>query len=350
MIARPLRLKCWEGYDTPALREPFEKRHGLAVHAEALLSDAQTAEEIAGVAGDGCDVLNINNAYVANYLHPRGLVVPLDSARFADDAQHRLAEFERLYRWTFSNDKQELVGVCQRFGAFNFVINTDAVSVALAEDQGFHLAADPRNRDRYGILLYEDFNIFHLCIASGVNPFEPLDDTQESAVEHTARAWFQGAALVTDNHHNLNRALKNRDIDFYLSGGTYTASPARLAGHDEIRAVTPVRGPIDGRGGIVFAEITCLIGQPEPHPRGEDFLAYLVEPRTAVRAAFVDGTCNPVAQMGRQEVFDAFTREQLHAIQWDTLEQDIARCADYDIVPNGVSLRTRLRAVVAEHR
>ena len=54
--------------------------------------------------------------------------------------------------------------------------------------------------------------------------------------------------------------------------------------------------------------------------------------------------------MGRREVFEAFTREQLHAIQWDTLEQDIARCADYDIVPNGVSLRTRLRAVVAEHR
>ena len=50
MIAHPLRLKCWEGYDTPALREPFEKRHKLVVHADTLLSDARAAEEIAGMA------------------------------------------------------------------------------------------------------------------------------------------------------------------------------------------------------------------------------------------------------------------------------------------------------------
>lgn len=340
----PLRLICWEGYDTPSIVVPFEQRHGVEVQAQTLLSDAGTAEAIAA-GSDRYDVLNINNAYVARYLYPRGLVMPLDTARFAAGARHHLPQFERLYRWTRAPDTGELIGICQRFGAFNLVVNTRAVSIAVAEDQGFALAADSANRGRFGILRYEDFNVFHLCIASGLNPFVPLDDAQERAFEATARAWFGAAALVTDDHHRLNRALKRREIDFYLSGGTYTASPARLDGHDEIHAVTPSSGPIDGRGGIVFVEITCRLRQPEPHPHGEDFLAYLVEPETAVRAALVDGTCNPVAQMGDRRVFDAFSAKHLNAIQWDTLEQDIARCADYDIVPNHASLRTRLRDV-----
>jgi hypothetical protein len=36
------------------------------------------------------------------------------------------------------------------------------------------------------------------------------------------------------------------------------------------------------------------------HPSAAAFLAYmyLLEPATAVRVAFADGTCNPVAQVG----------------------------------------------------
>ena len=71
----PLRLRCWEGYDSPALLDSFAAAQGTEVNAESLLSDAAAAARIA--AGDLCDVLNINNAYVADYLHPRGLIEPL---------------------------------------------------------------------------------------------------------------------------------------------------------------------------------------------------------------------------------------------------------------------------------
>ena len=85
------------------------------------------------------------------------------------------------------------------------------------------------------------------------------------------------------------------------------------------------------------------IHPPEPHPLAAAFLEYLVEPETAVRVAFVDDTCNPVAQMGDPAVLAAFSRSQLEAIQWDTLEEDIARCADYDIVPDLDALLALLR-------
>ena len=174
-----------------------------------------------------------------------------------------------------------------------------------------------------------------------------MSPDDEALFERTARRWFRNAAVVTEDHLELNRALVDGRIDFYVSGGVYTASPARLAGHREIYAVTPRRGPMNGRGAIAFTEITSVISGAQRSRWAEPFLHYLLEPETAVRVAFVDGTCNPVAQMGDERVRAAFSAAQLDAIQWDTLEEDISRCVDYDIVPNHASLLERLRAAAA---
>ena len=349
-----LRLLCWEGYDSPAILEPFAARHGIDTQAETLLSDWETARRLAGGRSASWDVLNINNAYVAKYLHPRGLIRELDAQRFQRYFDDLLPEFSRLYRWTRS-DAGALLGICQRFGPFNLVVNTDRISLACAEDQGFELANDAANTDtanngRFGILYYEDFNLFHVCIGAGVNPFSPLDEAAENAFAQTARRWFAAAKMVSDDHHTLNRALIAGDIDFYVSGGIYTASPARLAGHLEVRAVTPRTGPIEGRGGIVFTEITSVLEHPSTSAHAEDFLEYLLSPDVAKRIAIMPGTCNPVAQMGNRSVRAEFTTEQLDAIQWDWLEDDIARCADYDIMPNHDTLLALLRAVANGRR
>ena len=338
-----LRLLCWEGYDSPAILEPFAAPRGIDIHAEALLSDWETATRLAGGAAADWDVLNINNAYVAKYLHPRGLIRELDPHRFQPYFDDMLAGFARLYRWTRS-DSGALLGICQRFGPFNLVVNTDRISRASAEDQGFELANDAANKGRFGILNYEDFNLFHVCIGAGIDPFVPLDAAAEDIFGETARRWFDAARMVGDDHHALNRALIAGDIDFYLSGGIYTASPARLAGHPQVRAVTPRTGPINGRGGIVFAEITSVLEHQGASIHGEDFLEYLLSPEVAKRIAFTPGTCNPVAQMGNESVRAAFSNEQLDAIQWDSLEEDVARCAEYDIMPNHDALLALLRA------
>ena len=112
--------------------------------------------------------------------------------------------------------------------------------------------------------------------------------------------------------------------------------------------MTPNRGPIDGKGGIVFSEITSVIRHPEADPRAASFLEFMLEPETAIQLAFIEGTCNPVAQMGDRRVFDAFTREQLRAIQWDTLEEDLQGCADYRIPPDKAVLLRILES--ARHR
>ena len=50
--------------------------------------------------------------------------------------------------------------------------------------------------------------------------------------------------------------------------------------------------------------------------------------------AFAEGTYNPVTQMGSAEVRAAFDKDELDAIQWDSLEEEMANSADYDINPD----------------
>ena len=66
----------------------------------------------------------------------------------------------------------------------------------------------------------------------------------------------------------------------------------------------------------------------------EDFLEYVQRPDVSKKVAFAEGTYNPVTQMGAQEVLGAFSKEELDAIQWDSLEQEMANSADYDINPD----------------
>ena len=340
-----IRLLCWEGYDSPRVLEPFERRRSTRVRARTLISDAGACADLLAGRGAGCDVLNINNAYVRGVLHPAGFVRALPPERFEPFFDRMLPRFRRLYRWARGEDGA-LIGICQRFGPFNFVVNSNRIDRTSAEDQGFNLANE-RSPRPYGVLLYEDFNLFHVCIGAGLDPFSSLSAEARERFDATARRWFRNATLVSADHFELNRALVDGTIDFYLSGGIYTASPARRAGHREVRAVTPRTGPIRGRGGIVFTEITCVLDAAPRTGEAEDFLEYLLEPETAWRVALAERSANPVAQMAMPEVFERFSARDLDAIQWERLEEDVDRCADYDLMPDHAALLSLLRRAVA---
>jgi spermidine/putrescine transport system substrate-binding protein len=76
------------------------------------------------------------------------------------------------------------------------------------------------------------------------------------------------------------------------------------------------------------------VNNPQLSPLASDFLAYVQDPEVAHTVAFAEGTFNPVTQMGDPKCFDLFTTEELDAIQWDSLEEEMARSAEYDIVPD----------------
>ena len=133
----------------------------------------------------------------------------------------------------------------------------------------------------------------------------------------------------------MNQAFVSGEIDFHMTGGTYSASPARADGFPNLRGITPKTGPIDGgKGGVSWIEITSVVNNPQPLAAREEFLAYRPGAGHRPHRRLRRGHLQPGDPDGRSGCFDLFTAEELDAIQWDCLEEEMARSAEYDIVPD----------------
>ncbi|KGM48653.1 ABC transporter substrate-binding protein [Pseudooceanicola atlanticus] len=335
LAARPdeLNILCWEGYNTDDVLGPFRDLNpGATVRAESGTSDPDMINKLRAGEVNVWDLINLNQPWARGQLYPAGLIKPLDKERFMPFFEKMTPEYGNPpYPLAFAED-EELIGMPQRYGPFSFVVNTDKISREMAEDMGWKLFLEPDMADRFGILTYDNWNIMHMCLTADLNPFESLDEAGFTAFEDTAAKIFAGAKLMSDDLVAMNTALINGEIDAYFTGGTYTASPARLDGMTQIRGITPKSGPIDGKGGVVWAELTSLVNNPDPSPLAADFLEFVQKPEIAKAVGFAEGTYNPVAQMGDPDVFAMWDSDELDAIQWDSLEEESANSVEYDEV------------------
>ena len=329
-----LNILCWEGYNSPQVLDPFREMKGATVKAESLTNDPTMINRLRAGETNVWDLINVNNPWARKVMYPEGLIKPLDRERFEPYFEKMLPAFQPPYKWAISDDGKELLGMTQRFGPYSFVVNTDKVSRATAEDQGWDLFNDPANAGKYGILESDDWNVFDLCLIAGFDPFREHTDDEVAKFEETAKRVFKGAKLVGDIA-TMNQAFVAGEIDFHMTGGTYSASPARADGFLNIRGITPRKGPMaGGKGGVAWIEVTSTVNNPQLSPLATEFLAYVQDPVVAHTVAFAEGTFNPVTQMGDPKCFELFTKDELEAIQWDSLEEEMAMSAEYDIVPD----------------
>ncbi len=327
-----MNILCWEGYNSDEVLGPFrEANSGATVRAESGTSDPDMINKLRAGEVNVWDLINVNQPWAKAQLYPEGLIKPLNKERFMPYFEKMLPEFSGPYPLAFADDG-ELIGMPQRYGPFSFVVNTDKISREMAEDQGWKLFLDSAMKDRYGVLTYDNWNIMHMCLTGDQNPFEPIDDAGQEVFKGTAEAIFGGAKLLTDDLVAMNTALINGEIDAYFTGGTYTASPARFDGASNVRAITPNSGPVDGKGGVVWIELTSAVNNPDPSTLAEDFLEFVQSADISKAVAFAEGTYNPVSQMGDPAVFDKFDADELDAIQWDSLGEEMARSLDYQVV------------------
>lgn len=328
-----LNILCWEGYNTDDVLGPFRTAHpGSTVRAESGTSDPDMINKLRAGEVNVWDLINLNQPWARHQLYPEGLIKPLSKERFLPYFENLMEEFKGPYPLAFDASGNDLIGMVQRFGPFSFVVNTDKVSRAMAEDQGWNLFLDSSMKGRYGILTYDNWNIMHMCLTAGLNPFEELDEAGFTAFEGVAKQIFGGAKLLTDDLVAMNTALINGEIDAYFTGGTYTASPARLDGQTQIRGITPNSGPVDGKGGVVWVEVTSAVNNPDPSGLAEDFLEFVQQPEICKAVGFAEGTYNPTAQMGNPKLFELYDSDELDAIQWDSLREEMGRSLDYQVV------------------
>lgn len=326
-----MNILCWEGYNSDQVLGPFRSANsGATVRAESGTSDPDMINKLRAGETSVWDLINVNQPWARDQLYPEGLIKPLNKDRFAPYFETMLPEFAE-YPLAFADDG-ELIGMPQRYGPFSFVVNTDVISRETAEDQGWNLFLDPAMSGRYGVLTYDNWNVIHMCLTAGLNPFAPVEGEDVEKFRETAKTIFGGAKLLTDDLVAMNTALINGEIDAYFTGGTYTASPARYDGATNVRGITPKSGPVDGKGGVVWVELTSAVNNPDPSDLAEDFLEFVQSPEISKAVAFTEGTYNPVSQMGNPEVMARFDEDELDAIQMDSLADEMARSLDYDVV------------------
>jgi len=329
-----LNIYCWEGYNSDDVLDPFRREYDVTVNAEGLISDPDAVNRLRAGETKVWDLINVNNPWAREMMWPEGLIEELPRDRFEPYFEKMLPEFHPPYKWAMDKSGEHLLGMTQRFGPFSYVVNTNKISRKMAEDEGFPLFTDKSMKGRYGVLTYDNWNIYHMCVTAGVNPFKKHTQEEMDKFEAAARQIFNGAKLLSDDLVQMNLALINGEIDAYFTGGTYTASPARFDGQTQVRGITPASGPIDGKGGIVWIELTSVVNNPGPADLAQAFLEFVQRPEIAKQVAFAEGTYNPVTQMGSEDVLASFDKDELDAIQWDTLEEEQQRSVDYDINPD----------------
>ncbi len=333
-----LNILCWEGYNTEDVLGPFRKANpGATVRAESGTSDPDMINKLRAGEIRVWDLINVNQPWARDQLYPEKLIKPLNKERFLPYFSKMLPEFSGPYKLAFADDGN-LIGMPQRFGPFSFVVNTDKISRKMAEDQGWNLFLDPAMKNRYGVLTYDNWNVIHMCLTAGLNPFAPVEGDDQTKFRLMAEKIFGGARLLTDDLVSMNTALINGEIDAYFTGGTYTASPARYDGATNIRGITPKSGPVNGMGGVVWAELTSAVNNPDPSKLAEDFLEFVQAPDISKVVAFAEGTYNPVAQMASPDVLAKFDKEELNAIQWDSLQEEVTRSLGYEVVTSYAAL------------
>jgi len=335
---KTLSCLCWEGYQQPSVASLFRKASGYGLNSQTHISDYVAADKILTETGHW-DLININTPFVRDVLSPAGCIHRLPPDRFSKYIDLIEPPYRR-FAAACVDAAGNILGVPQRFGPFNLVVNMRRISIGMATDQGFNLVHDPALKGRFGILSYDEFNIMHIALNAGLNPFIAMEDMALRRFSATAMLWHSAAAFVSDDHMQMNAMLIDGAIDFYLSGGIYTASPARLAGHEEVYAVTPANGPVDGKGAVAFVEINAVVNHSAlPVAAAEAFIDFIAGDEGAFAASNAAGACNPVVQMGRRSVKARFSSAQLKAMQWDTLLNDLSSCAEYALIPNYTALK-----------
>ena len=336
---KSLNILCWEGYNSDNVLNPFREQHpGISLKAESGTDDPSMINKLRAGEIKVWDLINLNQCWARQQMWGEKLIKPLNKERFMPYIEKMMPMFytkeKGINPFALSPDGEELIGMMQRFGPMNFVVNTKKISKELAEDEGLPMFLDPKMKGKFGLLAFDNWNVLHICLAAGFTPYKTHTPEEVEKFKQTAMTLFTNAAMIGADPAQLNQALINGEIDAIFSGGTYTCSVARAEGHNEVLHISPLRGPIDGKGSLQWFEVTSVVNNPNVSPLAEDFLEYVQKPDICHTVAMADASHNPVTQMSQPEVFAKFSKEELNCFQWDTLEEDMSRSADYETIPD----------------
>jgi spermidine/putrescine transport system substrate-binding protein len=227
--AKELNILCWEGYNSDNVLNPFRALHkGIELKAESGTDDPSMINKLRAGEIKVWDLINLNQCWARQQMWGEKLIKPISKERFMPYIEKMMPMFYNktmgVNPFALSPDGTELIGMMQRFGPMNFVINTKKISIATAEDEGLPMFLDPKMKGKFGLLAWDNWNVLHMCVASGFTPYKMHTPEEVEAFKKTAQTLFTNAKMISGDPAQLNQALINGEIDAIFSGGTYTCS------------------------------------------------------------------------------------------------------------------------------
>jgi hypothetical protein len=97
-----------------------------------------------------------------------------------------------------SENGEDLLGIAQRFGPYSFVVNTDIISKATAEEQGWDLFNDPRACRQIRHPRIRRLERVQHVHGAGINPFTEHTDAEMAKYKEVTERVIKGARMIGD--------------------------------------------------------------------------------------------------------------------------------------------------------
>lgn len=323
--SRQLRYLCWEGYDSAAIGEPFEKDHNVRL-AYDLISDSPVAyAQLSAGAYRSVDMVSIDSPWIRR-LGMANLCEVLDAAEFSDVFSDYYPEFDPPFAPMMADEN--LIGLPTRWGWIGPTINLDYSTEA--EFASYAPCFNRKNRGRIGIMDWGDWPMMPLALYAGINPYEPLDTAQLKELARVFRALFNNDPVFVSDISLAQRALLDGSSKTFLGTGTYATSALRRAGYGQIRTLIPE--PLHGlKQGIIWVEGTAIVAQSANISLAKAFLRYLASAPVAHTLSYTGATCNLTPNRRVEELYSPLQRDVL---QLDYASEAWQNSQIHDIAPS----------------
>ena len=188
---------------------------------------------------------------------------------------------------------------------------------------------------KYGILESDDWNVFNIFLIAGIDPFRehtPDEMTEVRGDGEDGLRRRQGGRRHRDDEPGADLGRDRLPADrrhlFGLAGagGRVSATCA---------AITPLKSADRGQGRGVVDRDHLDGEQPEPVAAGDGVPEVRAGAGGGAYRRLRRGDVQPGDADGQSGVLRSLQQaEELDAIQWDSLEEEMARSAEYNIVPD----------------
>lgn len=323
--AQSINYMCWEGYNSPAILDPFQKANDVAISVDLITDSAGGFAKLAAGGYRNFDLVSSDCPWVAR-IGPAGFARYIDDTDFAE----QYAEFYPQFRAPFAPLQFEgkATGLPTRWGWVGPTVNTKYDK--LETWKSYAPVFDPAYRDKICLLDWGDWPIMPLALYAGVDPYKKLDEKELDEVRKVLRAAFKNTRAIVADLATAQKGLIDGSFRCLIGGGTYCTSSLRNTGHDYIQSIVPE--PRNGlKQGIIWMEATGLLANDRDPGVASKFLKYIVSPEVAVKLAITEATCNLVPN---QKAEALFTPQQKSALQMDYMWTAWDNSHFHTIAPN----------------